>query len=53
MVAIGISIQIPAIQTKLVQFATKQLSQKLNTQVSIQHVNIKFFNAVEFHKLSY
>jgi len=51
MVAIGISIQIPAIQTKLVQFATKQLSQKLNTQVSIQHVNIKFFNAVELQQV--
>ncbi len=44
-------IQLPAVQTWIVGKASKSLSKKLGASVSIQHVNLKFFNHLSFEKL--
>ena len=44
-------IQLPSIQTWIIGKASKSLSKKLGVTVSIEHVNLKFFNHLEFEKL--
>lgn len=48
---LGILISLPAIQTRLAQWATKQLSETLNTKVQIKGIKIKFFSTIALQDL--
>ncbi|HZG01651.1 MAG TPA: hypothetical protein VEY71_11645, partial [Chitinophagales bacterium] len=44
-----IAIRYPAVQTRVVQYFTHELSKRLDTEVSIGAVNIEFFRTIELH----
>jgi hypothetical protein len=47
MASLTLCVQIPTIQTQLVKFVTNSLSEKLQTKVRINAVNIHFFKSIE------
>ena len=44
LIAFWVLIQLPSVQTWLINQATEKLSKSLNTTVSIKHVDFSFFN---------
>lgn len=47
MIGLTVAVQMPAVQTKVVHYVTKQLENKLKTKVKIESVNIRFFKKIE------